>query len=400
MRLKKSTSFRAPRSFEYFDDVQNAKIMHRVAGKAYLPSNKLILKLIRHYNGAFRVAYSITGVAIEQMRLYTPEVLDSFMELAETGCVEFLAETYYHTLASLYDTDEFEDQLKKHGSLMQELFGQKPRVFRNTELIYNDCIGQLAESLGYKIALAEGADDVLGWRSPNFIYRPPDSQMRLLLKNYKLSDDIAFRFSCREWKEYPLSAEKYAHWIHALTNCSQNVGLFMDYETFGEHQWESTGIFRFLEEFPEQVLKDSRWNFQTPSEAAQAGEPVGELHYPRLTSWADVKRDTSAWQGNHMQSGALKQLYEIGPALRESGDEFALDLWRKFQTSDHFYYMSTKSFADGDVHAYFNPYESPYDAFIYFMNAFSDFKKYYPEKHYARVIRQPAVTHAVEAEAI
>lgn len=359
---------------QYFDEEKNAQVMAKVARKCYLPTNRKILELIRRYNGAFRVSYSITGVAIEQMQQYAPEVLESFQELVATGCVELLGETFYHSLAAMYDEDEFTFQVEAHRALMQKLFGKTPTVFRNTELIYEDRIGRLMGPLGFKAIVAEGWDDTLEWRSPNFVYTVPGTDTRLLLKNYKLSDDIAFRFSNRGWECWPLTADTFASWVHNISGNGETVGLFMDYETFGEHQWESTGIFEFLDHLPEKILCHPDWNFLTPSEVLSRFQPKAELSFKRVTSWADMDRDLSAWLGNNMQQSALSQIFALGPALRAKGDGELLHTWRKLLTSDHFYYMCTKWFADGDVHAYFSPYESPYEAFIYFMNAFKAFQ--------------------------
>ena len=384
-RLKNCTYVNKGQVHDYFDEEKNRQIMQKVAAKSYIPTNKLILKLIRKYAGAFRVAYSITGVAIEQMQRYAPEALDSFRELVDTGCVELIGETYYHSLASLYDRDEFKAQVKLHSDLMKQMFGQTPTIFRNTELIYNDDIGRLAGEMGFKAIIAEGCDDILDWRSPNFVYKVPESDTRLLLKNYSLSDDIAFRFSNRGWSDFPLTADKFANWVHRISGCGETVNLFMDYETFGEHQWECTGIFNFLEHMPDAIFNHPHWSFMTPSETIAKYAPVADLPFHRLTSWADVGRDITAWRGNRMQHSALEQAFAIGREMRLSGDTYALDLWRKLLTSDHFYYMCTKWFADGDVHAYFSPYESPYDAFINYMNAFGDFRRYYPEKELTKV---------------
>ncbi len=369
---------------DYFDDQKNGEIMRKVSAKSYLPANQVMLKLIKRYKGAFRIAYSITGVAIEQMLRYSPETLDSFKALADTGHVEFIGETYYHSLASLYNREEFKDQVRLHSQLMYDLFGQRPQVFRNTELIYNDDIGRLARELGFRAIIAEGCDDVLDWRSPNFVYSVPGSDMRLLLKNYKLSDDIAFRFSNQGWSDFPLTADKFAGWVHKISGCGEIVNLFMDYETFGEHQWESTGIFNFLEHLPETIFRHPDWGFATPSEVIEMYTPKADIHFHRLTSWADVNRDITAWRGNRMQHSALQNIYALSNQMRLEADPYALAIWRKLQTSDHFYYMCTKWFADGDVHAYFSPYESPYDSFIYYMNTLSDFTKYYPE---ARIVK-------------
>lgn len=384
-RLKNCTYVNKGKIHDYFDEEKNRQIMQKVAAKSYIPTNKLILKLIRKHGGAFRVAYSITGVAIEQMQRYAPEALDSFRELVDTGCVELIGETYYHSLASIYDRDEFKAQVKLHSDLMKQMFGQTPTIFRNTELIYNDDIGRLAGEMGFKAIIAEGCDDVLDWRSPNFVYKVPGSDTRLLLKNYSLSDDIAFRFSNRGWSDFPLTADKFANWVHRISGCGETVNLFMDYETFGEHQWESTGIFNFLEHMPDAIFSHPHWSFMTPSETIERYRPMADLPFHRLTSWADVGRDITAWRGNRMQHSALEQAFAIGKEMRLAGDTYALDIWRKLLTSDHFYYMCTKWFADGDVHAYFSPYESPYDAFINYMNAFGDFRRYYPEKGVTKV---------------
>ncbi len=377
-RVKRCSFFNAGYEANYFDDDKNRQIFQKIAEKCYLPANKTILSLIRKYDGAFRVAYSITGVAIEQMKLYAPEALKSFQELAETGCVEFLGETYYHSMAALYDEVELKEQVLKHSALMKELFGQTPKVFRNTELVYNDDIGRLVSQMGFQGVVAEGADDILGWRSPNFVYSVPGTRTRLLLKNYRLSDDIAFRFSNKNWASYPLTADKFAHWVHRISGSGDTVNLFMDYETFGEHQWADTGIFDFLEYLPEAILAHPHWSFLTPSQVIEKYPSVAELSYHRLTSWADVERDITAWRGNRMQNSALQQVYEMGQELRalaaKSGDTRLLDGWRKLQTSDHFYYMCTKWYNDGDVHAYFSPYESPYEAFINYMNVMRDLK--------------------------
>ncbi len=361
---------------DYFDAFKNAQVCRKVADKCYLPTNRLILDLIRRHEGRFRVAYSITGVILEQFREYAPEVLDSFQELAATGCVEFLGETYYHSLSSLFSLQEFSSQIAAHKHLMQELFGQTPRVFRNTELVYNNALAETVERIGgFDAILAEGADHILGYRSPNYVYRPPNTRtLKLLLKNYRLSDDIAFRFSSREWSEWPLRAEKFAQWINAVNGNGYTVNLFVDYETFGEHQWEDTGIFEFLRHLPGEVLKNPDNDFKTPSEVAAAYEAVGVVDAPYCVSWADIERDLSAWLGNPMQHNAIHELYHLEGMVKASRDPDILADWRKLQTSDHFYYMCTKWFADGDVHKYFNPYDSPYDSYINFMNVLDSLK--------------------------
>jgi len=294
------------------------------------------------------------------------------VQLAETGHVEFLSETYYHSLAFLFDRDEFKAQIEKHGKLMYDLFGVKPTTFRNTELIYhNDLAHYISEMGQYDTILCEGADHILGYRSPNFLYRPPTaSDMTLLLKNYSLSDDIAFRFSNRGWKEWPLTSEKFADWVNQINGNGFVCNLFMDYETFGEHQWADTGIFSFLDALPAAVLSENHGHndFCLPSECKKSHQPVGDYDVPFMISWADTERDLSAWLGNSMQSNALHEFYKVGQSIKSAGDEHLLEDWRKLSTSDHFYYMCTKYFADGDVHKYFNPYESPYDSYINFMN--------------------------------
>jgi len=368
MRLRHYTVF--DRDDRYFDESKNAAICRKVANKCYLPMNRLLLKLIHQYEGRFRIAYSLTGVVLEQLQRYAPEVLSTFHALAETGCVEFLAETYYHSLSFLYSRREFVEQVKRHVEAIENLFGQTPTIFRNTELIYNNDLALLIEAMGcFDAILAEGADHVLGYRSANFVYRPKGCRhVKLLMKNYSLSDDVAFRFSNRQWAQWPLTAEKFARWISAVNGNGQVVNLFMDYETFGEHQWEDTGIFEFMRHLPDEVLKHPDNNFLTPSEVVARYEPMDTVDVPHVVSWADTERDLSAWLGNPMQSNAIYELYRLEKKIKRSGDREILSDWRRLQTSDHFYYMCTKYFADGDVHKYFNPYDSPYDSYINFMN--------------------------------
>ncbi|MFG0330630.1 MAG: glycoside hydrolase family 57 protein [Phycisphaerales bacterium] len=359
-------------SHDYFDDQKNAEIMRKVADKCYRPTTTKILDLVRRHEGRFRVAYSITGVALDQFRQWAPDVIDLFRQLAETGAVEFIAETYYHSLSFLYSRDEFREQVAMHGRLMEELFGFKPTTFRNTELIFNNDLAYFISTLGqYNAVLCEGVDRLLQYRSPNFLYRSPTNDTtRLLLKNYSLSDDIAFRFSDRGWKEWPLSAERFAQWVNQINGNGYVCNLFMDYETFGEHQWAETGIFDFLDALPEKIfdVNPGQNEFLTPSQVVQKYQPDGEYDVPYMISWADTERDLSAWLGNAMQTNALHEIYRLEGVVKETGDEGLIEDWRKLTTSDHFYYMCTKYFADGDVHKYFNPYESPYDSYINFMN--------------------------------
>lgn len=359
----------------YYDDYSNESILHKVTQKCYLPANELMLKLIRKHRGRFKVAYSISGIAMEQFRLYAPEVLESFKKLADTGKVEFLSETYAHSLSSLKGRDEFERQVRTHDQLIEENFGQKPSVFRNTELIYSDEIGAMVADMGFKAMLTEGAKHVLGWKSPNYLYcNAINPKLKLLLKNFKLSDDIAFRFSDKGWPDYPLTAEKYVDWLNQIPDNEEVVNLFMDYETFGEHQWKDTGIFDFLEAFPGTVLKKSPFTFSTPSEVAKKLQVVSAVSVPYPISWADEERDLTAWLGNEMQKEAFDKLYSLGEKVYASGDAGIQQDYSYLQVSDHFYYMSTKFFSDGEVHSYFNPYNSPYDAFINYMNVLSDFE--------------------------
>lgn len=374
-RLKGRRTFDLFAAPHLFDDQGNRAILEKVAHKCYLPANQLMLDLIKRGAGRFRIAYSITGVLLDQMADYAPVVLDSFKRLVDTGHVELLGETYYHSLASLYDQREFFAQVDQHADTMYHLFGARPRVFRNTELIYDDRIGTMLADRKYDAVIAEGVDDVLDWRSPNFVYQIPNTNTRLLLKNYRLSDDIAFRFSNQAWQHFPLTADKFAHWVHAHSGAGQIINLFMDYETFGEHQWESTGIFQFLNHLPEAVLRQPDWEFCTPTEAVQKYDPIADLSFGRLTSWADMDRDLTAWRGNQMQQRALQEIYMLTSLIRRCDDKSLTDTWRRLQTSDHYYYMCTKWFSDGDVHAYFSPFESPYDAFVSFMNAMEDLKQ-------------------------
>jgi alpha-amylase len=372
-RLRKYNIFDIGNNSRYFDDQKNRQIMRKVAKKCYLPTNTLILNLIKRHKGKFKVSYSITGMALEQFEKYAPEVLESFKTLSNTGCVEFLCETYYHSLAYMFSKKEFREQVQKHAKKIKELFGQEPKVFRNTELIYNNELARFVETMGYKTILAEGADHILDWRSPNYIYRPKTTNgMKLLLKNYKLSDDIAFRFGNKGWKEFPLTVEKFGQWISAVNGAGDTVNLFMDYETFGEHQWEDTGIFNFMEALPRELLKHPDNNFMTVSEVAESYPVRAELDIHNFVSWADIERDMSAWLGNNIQRSAVKELYRMEEVIKKLGDKKLLEDWKKLTISDHYYYMCTKWFNDGDVHKYFNPYDTPYEAFITFMNILND----------------------------
>jgi alpha-amylase len=375
-RLKDYRFFNIGNDDQYFDEENNYKIMRKVAHKCYLPTNQLMLDLIHQHKGNFRIAYSISGTALDQFELYAQDVLESFKALAKTGCVEFLAETYGHSLSALRSPEEFKKQVKAHTKRIEELFGVTPKVFRNTELIYSDRVGGLVKSMGYDTMIAEGADKVLDWQSPNFLYESkPNPGLKLLLKNYKLSDDIAFRFSQSSWESWPLTAEKFVDWVDQTPWNEEIINLFMDYETFGEHQWEDSGIFEFLKHLPTRVFDHSEFNFITPSEASSIMKPASKLEVPYFVSWADEERDLSAWLGNPIQDDAFDCLYRLEEKVKKANDPKISKDWLYLQTSDHFYYMCTKFFADGDVHKYFNHYDSPYEAFTNYMNVLTDFEE-------------------------
>lgn len=358
----------------YYDEFQNKSIVQRIAEKCYLPANKLMLKLIKKHGKSFNIAFSISGLALEQFERYAPDVLKSFKTLAATGNVEFLTETYAHSLASMTSKDEFKRQVELHSKKIEQLFGQKPVTFRNTELIYSDEIGDMVAEMGYNAILTEGAKHVLGWKSPNFLYHhATNPKLKVLLKNFRLSDDIAFRFSDQGWSEWPLTADKYTKWLKEIDKKQSLVNLFMDYETFGEHQWEDTGIFDFMKALPAKVLSETDFVFSKPKDVVRNMEAVDAVHVPNPISWADEERDLTAWLGNDMQDEAFEKLYSIEEKVRSCKDEEMLMNWNYLQASDHFYYMCTKWFSDGDVHRYFNPYPSPYEAFINYMNVLSDF---------------------------
>lgn len=373
-RLKRYRFFDIGSDHYYYDDYNNEEIIRRIANNCYLPANQTILNMIKESDGAFKVAYSISGVALEQMELYVPEVIDSFKELAKTGCVEFLAETFAHSLSSLQeDSNEFELQVKQHTKKIQSLFGYKPTVFRNTELIYSDDIGSRVSAMGFKGIITEGAKHVLGWKSPNYVYCcASNPQLKVLCKNFKMSDDITFRFSDWGWDQYPLTAEKFLSWIENLPASEDVVNLFMNYETFGEMQNAGTGIFEFLKALPH-FASQMGINFETPSMVLQKRKPIDQINVPYPISWADEERDLSAWLGNELQRSAFDKLCGIGERVRLSNDRRLLQDWYYLQSSDHFYYMSTKHFSDGAMHSHFSPYDSPYEAFMNYMNVLSDF---------------------------
>ena len=372
-RLRQYRFFDIGKNHYYFDDFANKTIMSRVASRCYIPANKLMLDLIKKYDGAFKIAFSVSGIAMEQMEQYAPEALESFRQLADTGHVEFLAETYSHSLSSLISPRKFKDQISMHVKAVEKHFGQKPRAFRNTELIYSDTIGEMVAGLGFTTMLTEGARHILGWKSPDYLYvNALNPKLKLLLRNFRLSDDIAFRFSDRNWGDWPLTAEKYAAWIAGALEKDDSVNIFLDYDMFGEHQSASSGIFNFLKALPGMILSHADLEVLTPSQATQKHQPIAPLNVPYAISWADEERDISAWLGNELQKEAFADLYKIENQVRDSNDPELQRDFRRLQASDHFYYMCTKFFSDGDVHKYFNPYDTPYEAFINYMNVLSD----------------------------
>jgi alpha-amylase len=383
-RLKRYRFFDLGHDHYYYDDFSNESIMRKVADKCYLPANNIILDLIQKNKGKFKVTFSLSGLAINQFRLYAPEVLDSFRKLAETGMVEFLGETNSHSLVSLRSRSEFERQVNNHKEMLKQFLGIEPTSFRNTELIYSDTIGSWVADMGFKSIMTEGAKHVLGWKSPNYLYcNSINPRLKVLLRNFVLSDDIAFRFSNRSWNSWPLTTDKYASWINKLAPKSELINIFLDYETFGEHNWKETGIFDFLSHMPGAILKKTPFKFMTPTEIAETLQPVSAISIPSPISWADEERDITAWLGNELQVAALDKLYSLAGKVNKCEDDLIKKDWEYLQSSDHFYYMATKFFSDGAVHAYFNPYETPYDAFMNYMNVLSDFeirlKKIFPD---------------------
>ena len=375
-RLRRLSFFDIGNGEPLFDDSENKRIVQRVAERCYIPVNEILLSEIERSDGDFRMAFSLSGTVLQQLEDWAPAGLESFQALAKTGCVEFLSETSHHSLAALLPIEEFERQVTSHGKRIERLFGVRPRSFRNTELIIDNSIAQRLEKLGYAALLGEGADRLLEKRLPQFVYGIEGCQsLKLLLRSYVYSDDIAFRFSNKEWAGYPLMADTFAGWLDEVPTAAPFIGLFMDYETFGEHQAADTGILDFLEFLPRFILKNPRFDFRTPIEIAEAHEPIEKLDVPRPVSWADAERDLSAWLGNPMQEAAHEALYALAAEIEQAELLGHTDLvrdWRRLTTSDHVYYMCTKHMSDGDVHEYFSPYESPHDAFINFMNVLDD----------------------------
>ena len=356
----------------YFDDGLNKEIFLRVTKKCYLPATKLLFQNLVEYEDRFRVAFSITGVWVEYAKRWAPALLDLFRAMVDSGHVTLLGETYYHSLASLYeDKTEFVEQVKDHKTLIKDIFGKEPKVFRNTEAIYDNSIAQTVKKMGFNGMITEGADHILNGRSPNHIYRDRDKKLPVILRNFKFSDDIAFRFSARSWEGWPLTAEKFANWVKQAPGDLATV--YVDYETFGEHQWPETGIHKFLQDLPKEVLKRDI-DFLTPLMCIKRFKPKGELDVPLAISWADQSRDVSTWLGNPLQQQCFDELRDMEKMVKETKDEELLHTWRLLQTSDNLYYLSTKTQADGEVHRYFSPYGSPYDAFVNYVNIIRDLK--------------------------
>lgn len=386
-RVREYSVFDTAETHDYFGDTRelhrsNREIFLKVADKSYRPMNAKLKELLAAHPD-FKVSLSITGTFIEQAEAWAPDVIKSFQEIVATGQVEIVSETYHHSLAFFYSRTEFEHQVELHRSKIRELFNVETSTFRNTELSYDNNLAKWADDYGFKGIITEGWDPVLGWRSPNYVYTPVGTKnIKLLMKNYRLSDDVAFRFSNKAWESYPLHADTYDEWVNtSLGDDGQTINLFMDYETFGEHQWADTGIFEFFGEFVGRWLANPANTFYTTSEACDAFEGVDEIDCPTTITWADSERDLTAWLGNAMQHEAMKYLYDLEADILRTEDMQLIADWRNLTTSDHAYYMCTKYFSDGDVHAYFSPYDSPYDAFLYFMNALRDVRYRIYEHH-------------------
>lgn len=382
-RLKRYRFFNIGRDHYYYDDFANDDIMQQIASRCYIPANRMLLDLIYQHQGRFKVAFSISGTALDQLEVYAPEVIDGLREMAKTGCVEFLTEPYSHSLASLWDTEEFKRQVKLHSDKIKLIFGVKPTVLRNTELIYSDEISEYVYEMGFTKMITDGVKRVLGWKSSNYVYHSiAEPNLKLLLRNSRFSEDISYRFSNNHWSEYPLTADKYANWIASLPAEEKVINLFMNYETFGNTQPSYSGIFEFMKALPREAF-ERQIGFATPSEILDNTPAIGAITAPQTLSWADEERDLSSWMGNTLQKSALEALYKYAERVNLCTDRRLKQDWLYLQSSDHFYYMSTKHFSDGGSHSQFSPYASPYDAFSNYMNVLSDFiarvKAQYPD---------------------
>lgn len=373
-RLRRYRFFDIGKEHYYYDDYSNESILRKLADNSYLKTNKILLDLMHKHKDKFKVAFSISGSALDQFELYAPELIQSFKMLADTGQVEFLCETDAHSLASLTRPEELLRQVIQHRQKIETLFGQIPTIFSNTELIYSDLIGEQISQMGFEGMITEGAKHILGWKSPNYVYCSAlNPRLKLLLRNFKLSDDLSFRFSNTNWSEYPLTTEKFAYWLNNIDKKEENINLFVDYDTFGSRQTQESGIFEFLKQLPQTIFKLTDYGFSFPSEIIRSQQPVAPINVHAPISWADEERDLTAWLGNDLQKEAFRKLYEICELVEQSQDpKIKLD-WKYLQSSDHLYYMSTKFFSDRPTYSYANPYESPYDAFINYMNVLSDF---------------------------
>lgn len=373
-RIKPYTFFDIGKNHFYEDEGHNQLVINRVADNCYLPTNKILLQQIKKHKGLFRVAFSISGITIEQFKLYRPDVIDSFIELAKTDCVEFLAETYNHSLSSIFSKKSFIEQVDAQRKLIRATFGYQPEVFRNTELIHNNEIAATVKEMGLKGMITEGIPRLLGSLSTNKVYSPAHVTFPVILRNCILSDDLAFRFSDKNWKGYPLTVEKYASWIKRSLKKHENATIYVDYETFGEHQKKNSGIFTFLRKLPGMLIETHGIECMNPSEVIDTMEIQDVYDAHETISWADSEKDLSAWYSNSMQKEAIEKIYSLEPLIRKMQIRRHTDKWNKLQTSDHFYYMSTKGMSDGEVHSYFSPFASPHDAYIHYMNVVADFE--------------------------
>ena len=371
-RLKRYRFFNINNDHYYYDDYANESYIRRLVETSYIPANVILLDAIKNHKDKFKISFSISGTALDQFELYAPDILATFRAMAETGCVEFLAGTDAYSLSSLVNRDEFFAQVKAHKAKIERLFGiPASKVFCNSNMVYSNEIGAMVEEMGFQGALTEGAKHILGWKSPNFVYcSASNPRLKLLLRNYKLSDDIRFNFSSPTWSEYPLTAEKLVYWMEILDSKEEVINISLDYSTFGEKQAASTGIFDFLRHLPKVAIK-KKLSFVTPDDLLKL-QPVAPLsvHYP--ISWTDEERDLTAWQGNELQIEAFEKLYKLAERVKQTPDPKVQIDWKYMQTSDHFRFMSTKFYSTGRRTPY-NPYESPYDAFINYMNVLSDF---------------------------